>query len=86
MSRLTPFERDFDDLHGRDFRPRAYRVHADVVSEAPRMRRSVRIGTGIGLAALSLFWILVFGALVLAGAVVLIAFIWALLTTPSPLY
>jgi hypothetical protein len=70
MSRMTPFERDFADLHGRRAREPEIIRHEDV--RAGRLvTRIDHPGARLVLGSLGLFWAIVLGVLLLAALGVL---------------
>lgn len=74
MRRVTPFQRDFEELHGRaTFR------RAEVVDVQPRQ---ISRGAALVIGGLSLFWVLVLSVVVIVMIIVGGVFAWSALTAP----
>lgn len=75
MHRLTPFDRDFADLHGREPRPSEFIRHEDV-RRGRIVSRVDHPGLRLMFGAVGLFWAIVLGVLLIAMIVVA----WAMIS------
>lgn len=74
MRRATPFQRDYQDLHG-SFRP------VEIVQDQPMTRRG-RSLMALALGSVGLFWVLILSVAVLAMLIVGGVFVWSMFTAP----